>query len=198
MASINKSVFINLIILISIIITIQITYGLPMLKLFNSIHIKNIINIETISENDTNDRHDNNRNNNRNNDNNIVKVNTNPNNNKYYNNVILKNNYTINATVTKQSMIYDPATTYFKGEVVLSYNNDIHNHYFCKINVNPIKHESSKDIQNYIYYEFNLGKYIRLICDDIQCVFNSYYNFEYKFNFYVCDVKYNKYINNEF
>ena len=199
MLSNKKTLFINLMVLISIIITIQITYGLPILKLFNSIHIKNVINIETINDNANNDKH-NDENNNKNNENiNNINLIVNKNINNYnYNSAILLNNYTINATVTKHSIIFNPATTYFVGEVVLSYNNNFDNHFCCKININPHKHKSSKDIMNYIYYEFNLSKLINLTCNNEKCIFKTYYEYTYNFDYFICDIKYNTYINDEF
>ena len=192
-----KVLFINLIVIISILITIQITYGLPILKLFNSIHIKHIINIETSDDNNKNNENNNNKDNNFNYE--KLNVNNNDINNIInYNTANLLNNYTINATVTKHSIIYNPTTTYFIGEVILSYKNNFDNHFSCRINVNPQKHKSSKDIMNYIYYEFNLSKIINLTCNNEKCVFKTYYKYQYNFDYFICDINYITYINDEF
>lgn len=186
MALIKNTFLINLIVIILIIFTIHLTYGLPIFKIFNSINIRNVVNFESINENN------NEKNNKNNNEKNIEKYN-----NFDIINVILDNNYTINATVTKHSLIYNPTTTYFSGEVILSYNNNFDKHYYCKININPENHKSSKDIQNYIYYEFNLSKLINLTCNNEKCIFKTYYKYQYNFNYFICDIKYNYLINDE-
>ena len=179
----QKKLFIKLLITISIILTINLVYGIPNLKIFNSINIiENVVNIENIENNYNNYNNNNKKNNNYD--------------NHEYNLIILKNNYTINSTVIKHSMIYNPMLRHYTGEIMFLGDNNI----YCKINVNPPKQTSSTYIQNYIYYEYNLGKIFELICNDDVCIFKTYYKYTYNFNYFMCNIKHQKYtkmINNE-
>jgi hypothetical protein len=173
-------------IFITIIFSSLIVYGLPIFKIFNSINIRNVINIENENINEKN-VNENNKNNKNNNFNNIE-----------YNLIVLQNNYTINATVCKHILIYNPITQFYTGEIVISYNNNFDKNFYCKININPPEQRTSKYIQNYIYYEFNLGKSINLTCDNKKCIFKTYYEYEYRFNYFQCNIKNEIHINDEF
>ena len=199
MISVQKQMFINLLITISFILTVHLVYGLPILKMFNSINIKKIVNEYIENEYvdvDVDVEHIENEYKNYN-----EKHNENYNKNYYtknfdnydYNSVILEDNYTCNSVVTKHSISFNPITEYFNGEIMLW----IYNNIYCIININPPKQISSTYIQNYIYYEFNLGKTINLICNKTECIFKTYYKYTYKFNYFMCDITNQKYINDE-
>lgn len=175
--------------LISIIIvtlTINISSGLPVLRVLNFINIKNIVNID----NDNND-----------NINDIINTDSRKNNNfnnNDYNLVRLANNYSVNATVTKHILTFNPVTACFTGGIVISYNNNFDNHFNCYIYINPPNQTSSNFIQNYMYYEFNLGKLINLTCNNMICIFKTYYKYAYDFNKFICNIKHLKYTKEEF
>jgi hypothetical protein len=184
--------------------TIHLTYGIPILKIFNSININNVVNFD--NENNNNDNNDNINCNDKNNDNNNDNNKYN-NDNKYSNDfdndnnklITLEKNYSINAIVIKNIIIYNPLTTYFTGEVILNYNNHFDNHFYCKINVNPPNQTSNTYIQNYIYHAYNLGKLINLTCNYEKCViYKKRYTLQYKFNYFTCNIKLSKYVNDEF
>ena len=95
----------------------------------------------------------------------------NNNNNNYYN---------INATVVKQSMIYNTNTYYFTGSVVLEYNNDndnnnINTKHYCKINIDIPEQKRNDIIYNFIYKYYNLSKdNIQLYCNKNECIQKLY------------------------
>ena len=199
---------IKLCILLSILatFTIHLTYGIPILKIFNSININNVVNFDN-ENNDNINCNDKNNDNNDNNDKNTDNNNEYSNDNKYSNDfdndnnklITLEKNYSINAIVIKNIIIYNPLTTYFTGEVILNYNNHFDNHFYCKINVNPLNQTSNTYIQNYIYHEYNLGKLINLTCNYQKCViYKKRYTLQYKFNYFTCNIKLSKYVNDEF
>ena len=185
--------------------TIHLTYGLPILKVFNSINIQNVLNFENKNDknnndnnNDDNNNDDRHNSNNNNNNNDNVRYSNNFDNNEYKL-ISLDKNYTINSTVIRHTITYNPLTRYFIGEIILSYNNNFDNHFNCKIDINPPNQTTNTYIQNYIYYEYNLGKLINLTCNYQKCIVNTkYYNFKYKFNYFTCNIKLSKYVNDEF
>ena len=62
--------------------------------------------------------------------------------------IIVNNNYyNINATVVKQSFVYNTYTKYFTGSIILEYKNYIDKHYYCKINID-IPEQKRSDIIN--------------------------------------------------
>jgi len=196
---ITIKIFIVLISIFIVTLTIHISSGLPVLKVLNLINIKNIVNID---DNNNNDNNDNNNNNYYKYDNNDIinkdlgKINNF--NNDEYKLVRLSNNYTINATITKHILSFHPSTQYFTGGIVLSYNNNFDNHFNCYININPPNQFSSDYIQNYMYFEFNLGKLINLTCNNELCIFKTYYKYTYHFNKFICNIKNDKNFKDEF
>jgi len=123
---ISTKIFILLISIIIVTLTFHISSGLPVLKVLNLINIKNIVNIDNNHNND-NDNNDNyyeyDNNDLINKD--LGKINNF--NNDEYKLVRLSNNYTINATISKHILSFNPATQYFTGGIVLSYNNHFDN-----------------------------------------------------------------------
>ena len=116
------------------------------------------------------------------------------------NNIItLKNNFTINATIVKHTLIFNLETYYYSGEIVISYNdynndddddhnennhyNRNYNHYnhynnnYCKIKINIPNQKTTYNIYNYIYYNYNLGKDIQLTCNAEECIYILKYVF---------------------
>ena len=171
-----------------IIFTSWLVCGLPILNIFNTINVRNIVNLENIENNENNEKNEKHN------------VNTNEKYNEKkddfavydYEFMILEKNYTINATITKHILIYNTTTQYYTAEIEISYKNNFDNHYLCKIDINPPKQTSNIYIQNFIYYEYNLGKPINLICNNKKCINKIYYKHENKFHYFNCDVKYEK------
>jgi hypothetical protein len=195
---ISIKIFILLISIIIVILTFHISSGLPVLKVLNLINIKNIVNIDNDNINDNiNDNNDINNDN----INDIINTDSNKNNNfnnNDYNLVRLANNYSVNATITKHILSFNPVTACFTGGIVISYNNNFDNHFNCYIYINPPNQTSSNFIQNYMYYEFNLGKLINLTCNNMICIFKTYYKYAYDFNKFICNIKHLKYAKEEF
>ena len=79
---------------------------------------------------------------------NFIIVTKNNNNNKNY--------YSVNATVIKHSIMYDINTQYFTSNVILEYNNNIDNHYYCKINIDILEKKTNNFIYGYISKYYSL------------------------------------------
>ena len=115
---------------------------------------------------------------------------------------LLQNNYTVNATIVKHSIIYNIKTQYYTGEVVLFYNNYYDNHYSCKIGINIPEQKTALTIRNYIYYNYNLGKIIKMTCNKYECVCNLQFVFneeiaqyekledigKYDYDYFICNI----------
>ena len=112
--------------------------------------------------------------------------------------IILNNNYTVNATVVKQSIKYNIKSNYITGEIIFVYNNIFDNHYYCRISIDMPEQIKDNIIRNYIYYNYNLGKEINLFCNNEECV-EKKYNHKYDlYKIFTCHIL-NKYkINDEF
>jgi hypothetical protein len=164
-------------ILLTIIFTSWLVCGLPILNIFNTINVRNIVNLENNENNENNEKS-----NEKKDDFSVYD----------YEFMIFEKNYTINAIITKHILIYNSTTQYYTAEIEMSYKNNIDNHYLCKIDINPPKQTSNIYIQNFIYYEYNLGKPINLICNNKKCIHKIYYKHENKFHYFNCDVKYEK------
>jgi hypothetical protein len=154
------------------------TNGKPLLNMFNIID-------------DNYSYNDNNNNNNLRGDNFII-----VNNNNYYN---------INATVVKHSMMYNTNTNYFTGSVMLKYINNIDIHHYCKIDIDIKEQKRNDIIYDFIYKYYNLSRNnIKLYCNNNKCIHKLYLyeesNTEYngKYEDIVCNIIFNKQLNDEF
>ena len=112
--------------------------------------------------------------------------------------IILNNNYTVNATVVKQSIKYNIKSNYITGEVIFAYNNIFDNHYYCIILIDIPEQIKESIVRNYMYYNYNLGKELKLFCNHEECV-EKQYNQKYdSYEIFTCHIL-NKYkINDEF
>ena len=123
------------------------TNGKPLLTMFNNID----------------DNYSYNKNNNLRGDN-FIMVN---NNNNYY--------YNVNATVVKQSMMFNTDTYYFTGSVLLKYINNIDTHYYCKIDIDIPEQKRNDIIYNFIYKYYNLSRNnIQIYCNNNECIHKLY------------------------
>jgi len=169
------------------------TNGFPLLTIFENKYI----NHKTHKNQQNNIDIDNNNNNNNNNlkGDNFIIVNNNNNNNNYY---------TTNATVIKQSVMYNTYTNSFTGSIILEHKNYIDNNYhYCKIDISE---QPRTDIINeYIYKYFNLSRTnIVLYCNKNECIYKLY-KYEngdneensHKYEELICNILTIKKLNNE-
>jgi hypothetical protein len=117
--------------------------------------------------------------------------------------IVNDNYYKLNATVIKQSMIFNTNTEYFTGNIILEYKNYIDNHKYCKINIDIKEQRRNDIIYNLMYKYYNLSRNnIQIYCNNNECIHKlyKYENDKYEdgtFEEIICNILNTKEINDE-
>ena len=120
--------------------------------------------------------------------------------------IIVNNNnyYSINATVIKQSMMYNTNTHFYTGSVILKYNNDNDSYHYCKIDIDIPEQKRNNIIYEFIYKYYNLSKNnIQIYCNNNECIQKLYtyddtnINDNGKYTEIICNILSSKQLNDE-